>query len=164
MNEEEIWKPAPGYEGLYNVSNLGNVFSVVSNRLLKPYLRRGYKSVWLTKTRIEKNKLIHRLVAIAFISNPEDKKEVNHIDGDKNNNSVNNLEWATPGENIRHADRTGLRDIRGENSKTSILTNEDVLEIRRLRGILLQRELAEKFNVKKRTIQAVQRRQNWKHI
>lgn len=163
-SEEEIWKQAPGYEGLYNVSNLGNVFSIVSNRLLTPYLRKGYKSVWLTKMRIEKNILIHRLVAIAFIPNPENKKEVNHLDGVRNNSLVTNLEWATHAENIQHADKTGLRSNKGENCKTSKLTSQDVFEIRRMKGIMTQRALAKKFNVKSPTINAVQQRQNWKHI
>ena len=97
---QEIWRDVVGYEGLYQVSNLGNVYSVRSKKILKPVtLKIGYSTVvFPNKTRV----YIHRLVAQAFISNPENKREVNHKNGIRNDNRVDNLEWVTPSENIRH--------------------------------------------------------------
>ncbi len=122
MGETEEWKDVPGYEGLYKISSLGRVFSVrrrnVNGRgytggyCLKPRTyRNGYKFTGLSKNGEVKNVTIHRLVAESFVDNPEGKLEVNHIDGDKENNAASNLEWCTRSENNAHAVRTGLRDI-----------------------------------------------------
>ncbi len=120
---EELWKDIKGYEGLYQVSNLGNVrsrykFNVRKNgavvgeqyKIIKPipYKKEDYLRVTLCKDRKKKIKRINRLVAEAFIPNIENKPEVNHIDGNKLNNKVNNLEWCTTKENIRHAYRNNL--------------------------------------------------------
>lgn len=95
----------------YSVSNLGNVWSNKTNRLLKPGNKRGgYVFVCFSQEAMVKQYDIHRLVAIAFLeNNDEDKREVNHIDGDKSNNRLENLEWVTPSQNKKHAYRTGLR-------------------------------------------------------
>lgn len=108
---QEIWKDVPNYEGRYLVSNTGKVYSVLYKKELSYYLQDGYKFVKLQKQRNAKNISIHRLVAITFIPNVENKKEVNHIDGNKLNNSVNNLEWCTHKENVHHAINTGLRPL-----------------------------------------------------
>lgn len=100
---KETWKFCKGYEGLYRISNFGSVFSVRNNRLLSARNVRGYLSVSLCKNGNEKHFYIHRLVAEAFISNPNDWPEVNHKDGDKANNCVNNLEWCTRKYNSKHA-------------------------------------------------------------
>ena len=104
----EVWKDVKNYEGLYQISNLGNVKRVSSRKRLKPYNRKGYIRVALSKDNIAKHMDIHRLVAEAFIPNPENKPEINHIDGDKSNNKVSNLEWCTRKENMNHAKNTGL--------------------------------------------------------
>ena len=110
----EYWKDIKGYEGLYMVSNMGRVLSVgkKSNHnnsiILKDSNMLGYRVVSLRKHNTAKIYKVHRLVAQAFIDNPLDKKQVNHIDGDKTNNVVTNLEWATAKENTRHAFKTGL--------------------------------------------------------
>ena len=99
---EEVWKDIEGYEGLYQVSNLGRVksFHGYSEKIMKNSKGSGgYQTLALTKNKIPKHVLIHRLVAQAFIPNPESKPEVNHIDEDKTNNRVDNLEWMTHIEN-----------------------------------------------------------------
>ncbi len=104
----EIWKDIEGYEGLYQVSNLGRVRS--NNKLL--HLNKntyGYKHVTLSKGNIQKTALVHRLVASAFIENPLKLPQINHKDGNKNNNAVSNLEWVTQKSNNRHAIKTNLR-------------------------------------------------------
>lgn len=109
----EIYKDIPGYEGLYQISNLGNVKSVKKNKLLaKNNNGTGYLYARLSKNSQVKNHYIHRLVAIAFLDNPDNLPQVNHIDEDKTNNRVDNLEWVTAKENSNHGTRTA-RAARG---------------------------------------------------
>lgn len=115
----EIWKDIPNYEGLYQVSNKGNVLSLNAyghkiKRPLKQYINSfGYPVVVLNHNKIPKYVAVHILVAKAFIPNPNNKPQVNHIDGNKTNNTVDNLEWVTSKENIQHAIRTGLSNPKG---------------------------------------------------
>lgn len=104
----EIWKDVVGYEGLYMVSSLGQVKSLFRyKKVLKPNItRNGYATVELFKNKKGKRLLIHRLVAAAFISNPENKPQVNHRDENKLNNTVDNLVWNTRKENMNHGTRT----------------------------------------------------------
>jgi hypothetical protein len=112
---KEIWKDIVGYEGLYQVSNLGKVKSLNYNHTKKPHLmaaKKGttdYLFVSLSKSRAIKHKYIHIVVAEAFVPNTEGFPCVNHIDGDKSNNRADNLEWVTYSQNTRHAIKTGLR-------------------------------------------------------
>lgn len=105
---EEIWKDIEGYEGLYQVSNLGNVRSLdwgrrgfARNLYLKKH-NRGYRHVELAKNGSKKSFTVHRLVAIAFLPNPNGYPEVNHKDEDKTNNAAKNLEWCTASQNVKH--------------------------------------------------------------
>ena len=116
MTENEVWKDVVGYEGLYKVSDRGNVHSVVrkdsigskcGGRILKPnYDKDGYLNVNLCNNGKVKTKKIHRLVAEAFLPNPNGLPQINHIDEIKDNNNVENLEWCTSKYNLNHGTRT----------------------------------------------------------
>lgn len=138
----EIWKPVPGYEGSYEVSNLGRVRSVSrytptwSGKVFKKGTikkqkedKDGYFKVWLSKNSKKKPFFVHRLVATAFLDNPDNLPVVNHKDGNKKNNTVENLEWCTLSENTKHAFKIGLikPSCRGTNKKVAKIdpaTNE----------------------------------------
>ena len=115
----EIWKDIEGYENKYQISNLGNVKSLETwtgdkyikrEKILKNMVYgNGYYYVCLSKNGKVKKYKVNRLVAQAFIPNPENKPFTNHIDGDKLNNNVDNLEWCTQSENMKHASKMGLR-------------------------------------------------------
>lgn len=103
MMEKEIWKDVKGYEGLYIVSDKGNVKGLKYNKNICIQTNwAGYKRVQLYKNNKGKKYSVHRLVAIAFIPNPHGKEQVNHIDENKGNNHVENLEWVTNLENHNH--------------------------------------------------------------
>ena len=117
----EIWKDIQGYEGCYKVSNFGNVMALkreyssngskrfTEEKILKKRINKdGYLNAALTLKGKRKDISVHRLVAMAFIDNPENKLEVNHKDGIKTNNNISNLEWNTRAENNRHAIENGL--------------------------------------------------------
>lgn len=130
---EEIWKDIEGYEGLYQVSNLGRVKSFyakngrlsIQSHILKPKIDKyGYLKLTLCKDKNYKYVTVHRLVATTFIDNLENKPEVNHKDGNKLNNYVNNLEWVTGLENIHHAFDTGLTKKTPLNNPKSIKVSQ----------------------------------------
>ena len=108
-----------GYEGLYQVSNLGRVKSLCNKNILTLQKRR-YVKTFLYKNKKRKCFTVHRLVAKAFIPNPENKPEINHIDCNKYNNTVSNLEWATRKENHYHKCINGLNNVRNAIEKNKI--------------------------------------------
>lgn len=114
--EKKKWIDLPGYEGRYKINDSGEILGLRYHKILNPdHDRGGYERVQLYDgvNKRAKHKLVHRLVAETFIpnSNPETKTQVNHIDGNKNNNSVSNLEWVSPSENMVHAAKNGLSAI-----------------------------------------------------
>lgn len=167
--EGEIWKDVVDYEGIYLVSNLARVKRIMSRKnptcdiINNTYHPTGYVHIALTNNGKGRTFKLHRLVALAFIPNPENKPQVNHIDGNKHNNHVSNLEWNTSKENINHAFRIGLNTPRkGEKCPSSKLTEKDILEIRS--SILTPLQLSMKYNVLREQIYKILRRERWNHI
>ena len=176
---KEFWKIIEGFPD-YLISNKGNLKSVKTLKDVKLFTKDdGYVSYTLRLDNKGYYKYIHRLVAEAFVPNPNNKGQVNHKNGIKGDNRAENLEWVTPAENIRHAIDTGLlkykkkeKEIKnskyslGEEVNGSKLTPEEVIEIRVLWELreFKQVELAEKFGVDNSTINDIIRRKRWKHI
>ncbi len=103
MNKEEIWKDVVGYEGLYKVSNKGRLYSIKRKRKMNPTIsKNGYKRVKLYINGKFKTVFVHRIVAKAFLNNPENYPVVNHLDENKLNNNVENLQWCTQKQNVNH--------------------------------------------------------------
>jgi len=177
---EEIWKDINGYEGLYKVSNYGNIISlerlvlVMGKPLrklrekirLQTITQYGYKSIILRKNGMSKIILVHRIVATAFIENPFNKPQVNHKDGIKDNNHAENLEWCTAKENIIHSFLDNKRvPTRGQNNFLSKLIDSEVFEIKKLiESGIPKPEIAKRYNVTERTIRDINNQKTWKHI
>ncbi len=157
--QEEIWKDIPGYEGLYQISNSGLIKTLKKN---KEYLKKGIENSrgYLQFRLIGNNKKtvkLHRLVALAFIPNPENKPCVNHINGIKTDNRVENLEWVTHKENQIHAVKNNLinspKGIKNINSK---LDDEKVINI--IKSELSDKELAFIYGVNRQSINSIRNR------
>jgi hypothetical protein len=170
----EIWLPIIGYENCYKISNQGQVKSLsrsirrtTPEKILKlQFNTKGYQMVTLYNETGRKQHAIQRLVAKAFIPNPENKPQVNHIDGDKTNNSVDNLEWSTSKENLDHAVKLGLKaSAKGESNSMSKLTAET---IKLAKTMLLQGHtltyIGQTLNVHRSTIGKVTQGKSWKHL
>jgi hypothetical protein len=136
--QKEIWKEIPLFEGYYEASNLGQIrrmknatiykdgrIANFSQTILKPSIcKKGYAKVYLSKNSKKYSIRVHQLIARTFIANPENKATVNHIDLNKLNNTVENLEWATNLENMRHAFKSGCFKKRDERNSTKKLSSE----------------------------------------
>jgi hypothetical protein len=165
----EIWETIVGYGGAYEVSNMGRVKSSKfrNSRILKPRnTKNGYKRVALNENSRVTNFSVHRLVAIAFIQNTDNLPQVNHIDGNKLNNIVTNLEWCDARHNQLHAISLGLvKKKLGEDHHMSPFKNEDIFSIREayLNGES-QRHIADRYGVCQPSIHAIIARKTWTHI
>ncbi len=177
----EQWRDIPGWEGFYQVSNIGNVRSLdrtilvkkpncnkptdvrYKGKKMKPRLQSmGYYAVTLAKRGADHPDSIHRLVARAFIPNPENKRCVNHINCVKTDNRVENLEWCTYKENIQHSFNNGIHK-RGNDHYRSKLNSFQVRVIRKIND-MDQNEIARIFGVGQSNICAIKVRRTWKHI
>ncbi len=168
MNKE-IWMPVRGFEGWYQVSNLGKVRRIRPGkatkigRLLKTYLgSRGRFRVGLCKDGREYTKEVARLVANAFLGECPEGKEINHIDYDCANDRADNLEYISHSENIRHAYAHGFVGGRGEKQHLAKLSERDVVMIRN--SPLGSGALSRHYGVSKATIKKVRNKSTWKHI
>lgn len=179
----EYYVDIEGFEGYYQVSNYGSVRSLdrvikektgktrtIKGLVLKPRInRRGYQNVDLKKQGKRKTVSAHKLVAQAFLSNPDNKPTVNHLNGIKTDNNVNNLEWATHSENLSHAHNIRLRkspvDILSKNYHRK-LNSQQVLVIKHLLkiGKLTHKEIAKIFNVGRSTISEINSGRKWKDL
>lgn len=165
----EEWREVVGYEGTYEVSSLGRVRSLKSGAIMKPSVpikRYPHLSLCLRGKRKDAN--IHRLVAMAFIPNPSNGEVVNHINGDKHDNRVENLEWCTQSENQQHAHDTGrFPIIRGEDFSWAKLTEAQVKRIRLIKEVsprMFKTKIGKLFGVSRQTISYILSRQTWTHI
>ena len=183
----ETWKNVIGYETFYQVSNFGNVRSL--DRIVnKPngvsYMRKGklcvqsksnlgYLTVGFTVNNVKVNKYVHRLVAETFITNWSNHPQVNHIDCDKTNNRMYNLEWCTNSQNQIHATKNGLNKLHlhrvaysGEKNGRSLLTKEQVLEIKQkhIPYKYSAKKLSKEYNVSESCITHILNNTSWKEI
>ena len=187
---QENWKDIIGFEGLYQVSDMGRVKSLErfifkkmyggglhcykrKERIKKFDIVRDYCTVELSKASTKERFKVHRLVATAFIPNPENKPVVNHIDNSPLNNCVTNLEWCTHKENIAHCVSQGRhkgivnmplekRIRKGSSNNMAKLNEQQVIEIRSLK--LSQRKIASIYKVSRTAIKLIQQRKNWAHV
>lgn len=165
----EKWKAIPDLNGRYEVSNHGRLRSYCKlggksitsepKILSVPINGNGYPAKYIKGV----NYRIHKLVAYAFIPNPDGLPMVNHIDGDKTNNLVSNLEWCDKSHNERHAERMGLKNkARGEVCNKSHLTNDIVMEI--YRSVIGARELGRQYGINHSTVSNIKTGRTWNHI
>ena len=175
----EIWKDIKGYEGLYQVSNRGRVKSlerIVMRKNGRPYSvpelikarqidRKGYDRIGLNKNGKKKRFFVHRLVLQAFNSSSDETLEVNHIDGNKLNNNVENLEWVTSSENSIHAFKNNLHNHQGERNTNASITDSEAKEIKKLKGKgLTQKEVGEMFGTTYYVVANIWNRRGWTHV
>ena len=171
LNEQKVsskssieWRDIPGYEGIYRVSNDGQVMRVGS-AVLKPRLKKsGYMFISTYLKSRRQNFYVHKLVAWLFIGERPNKADINHINGIKTDNRVENLEYMTRAENMRHARELGLHNNRADSHYNAKLTSEKAKEIRLLYATtdIRQYELAAQFQVTKSAISSIIRFRTWK--
>lgn len=162
-----MWEDIPNYEGHYQISSTGKIYSIKTNRLISQnHYREGYKMTILSKNNISKQFSVHRLVAEVFVPNPFNKPIVNHKDGNKSNNYWLNLEYVTSSENTYHAIRTGLKRIlKGEEIYNCKVKDIEVFEIFKLRkdGLTLK-QIGDIFGIKISTVYNILSGNSRKHL
>jgi hypothetical protein len=157
-----------GYEGLYFVNEFGEIYSYPKKtrkgvrKMLAHKNKNGYLSIDLCKNGNIKKYSLHRIIALAFLDNIENKEQVNHINGNKHDNRIENLEWSTRSENQKHSIETGLRSAKGEKNSQSKLTEKDVLNIFNDKRTYIQ--ISKDFKISISTISDIKRGHTWNHI
>lgn len=177
--DNETWKDIIGFEGLYQVSSLGRIKSLdrhrtqlgsyknatLKSKLLTQRSNKGYLKTTLCKDGKMYYFPTHRLVAIAYLDNHENKPEVNHIDGIKTNNFAENLEWCSSSENKIHAHENGLCNQKGSLNNSSILNELIVQEIKGLlRDKVYHKTISLKYNISLSTVEKISANVLWKHV
>jgi len=167
------WRDIPGYEGFYAASDRGEIMRTMSRtsgkagtiRKTMP-LNNGYLLMELSRKGEKRRYLVHQLVALAFLGEPADGLQINHINGIKTDNRLVNLEYVTAGDNQRHAYKIGLRSGDGVKNSQSKLTEDKVKRIRSryAKGDITQRQLAEDYGLCQQTIGNVITRKSWDHV
>lgn len=169
---KEVFEDLKGYEDSYQISDYGRIFTkrrLIGNQIyygkeLIPQLTKdGYLKVTLCKNGICKKYYLHRLVATNFLENLNNLSQVNHKDGNKLNNKIDNLEWCSKQDNQKHAVKEGLMQ-HGQDRPSSKLTESQVLEIYKLKGVLKAQDIANIYNVSKNTICCILRGSKWKYL
>lgn len=162
---KEIWKPCYGFLA-YMASTLGRIKNKQNKILKMPIEKRGYKTITLYKDKKRIHKAVHRLIALSFLSLPTLKHEVHHLDGNKQNNKIDNLKFVTRGENMQATYDLGFQPCRkGEKHWINKLTNKEIRKIRAMNsGGILQYEIAKKFKVCPSNISRILSRETWQHI
>jgi hypothetical protein len=162
------WEAVKGYEKYYLISPTGSVYSIRRKKVISPFVSSGYLQVELNVNGIAAKHLVHRLVAEAYLPNPSDFPCVNHKDGNKLNNSVDNLEWCTYKKNMEHAREHGLLKTIGSNNPASKLTEEDVKYIKSVykKGDLEygSSALGKKFGVDHKAIWSIVNGVTWRTV
>ena len=166
----EAWRQVVGFEGRYEVSDAGNVWSCITRRVLSPApTSRGYLTVNLyfsERPKRRKSECVHDLVSAAFIGPKPKGLQVDHIDGNKRNNSADNLRYVTQSENVKNAVRNGRINHEGVASHNAKLTADDVREIRRMAaaGELRPESHARKLGVSYFTVHSVVKWKTYRHV
>ncbi|XWX31289.1 HNH endonuclease [Staphylococcus phage PG-2021_1] len=161
---EELWHNILGFPG-YWVNRKGEILGRKGKKLKLGKSTKGYPQIFLKTKQVKKGFRIHRLVAQYFIynDNPEQKNQVNHIDGNKLNNNVENLEWCSNKENHEHKMRNNLNvALKGSEHHNSVLTEQDVIDI--FKSKEPYNKLIKKYNISKSTISSIKCGRNWNHI
>lgn len=182
MGEIEVWKDVISLKGLYEISNRYRIRSLdkdivnsigrkcfIKGVILNPIIPiNRYPYITIREGKKKRNIYIHRLIAIHFLPNPENKPCVNHINGIKSDNRIENLEWCTVSENSIHAFKNNLQVIKkGEDCCNSKLTEKNVIAIKRLYRLnrkFNRSRVAEKLNVNVNTVMGIIKNRNWNHI
>ena len=163
----EIWKEIPGFSR-YSASNCGKIRNNKTNYTKKPsitpdgYLNTG---LYCDKKKKTATKLVHRLIAACFCENKNNYNEVNHIDGDKKNNSASNLEWCTRKHNVNHAIKSGLlKYSHGEGRASKITETQALAIITMLNSGFGPSEISRKYNISKYICKDISRGRTWNHL
>lgn len=163
---KEIWRDIVGYEKFYKVSSVGRVKSMRTNKIRILQLHKhGHYDVGFTLNYSRKLYKAHRLVAIAFIPNPENKPDINHKNGIRTDNRICNLEWVTVAENNKHARETGLfKSTIGMTRSRGKLKRAEVIKIRKMRGKYTIDFIARKFGIHKATVLRTCSGKSWANV